>query len=208
MPEPTDPHFKPFLGHAAAVLIAAIITLLSPLYVASTSEGEVYMLMSSGWTGDPMASYALNTTNTSDYPMVLWACLLAVAGSMLLLVTALVQKKVSTSLWGTLAAIAWVPVIVSCMFLAADGFPMPAFSATIPEIDVVVTAGWGGALWTQVVVGSIALGGTVVMARVPTPKSTTPVSQQQFLDEPAFHKLQAELVIRQSYTKEEETMQQ
>ncbi len=200
MPDTIDPHFKPFLGHAAAVLIAAIITLLSPLYIASTSEGEIYILTSNGWVGDAMVAYALNTTNSSDYPMVLWACLLAVTGSMVLLVTSLVQKKVSTSLWGTLTALAWVPVIVSCLFLAVDGFPMPAFSATISEINVVITAGWGGALWVQVVVGSIGHGGTVVMARAPTSKNTMSVSQQQFLDGPAFHKLQAELVIRQSYT--------
>ncbi len=78
-----------FLLHAAVACIAAVLCMLTPLYVSTTSEGEVYQLMASGWTGDPMASYALNTTNTSDYPMVLWACWLGVAGSMLLLVTAL-----------------------------------------------------------------------------------------------------------------------
>ncbi len=199
MPETLVPHFKPFLGHAVAVLIVAILTLLAPLYTVSTSEGEVYVLTVNGWAGDAMASFALNTTNTGDYPTVLWACVLAAAGGMVLLVTALVQKKTSTSLWGTLAALAWVPVIVPCLFLGADGFPMPAFSATIPEIEVVITAGWGPALWAQAVVASLALGGTVVISQNPVKKTAIPAPQQNFLDGPAFHKLQAELVIRQSY---------
>ncbi len=202
MVETTGPHFKPFLGHAVAVLIAAIITLLSPIYVVSTSEGEVYSLNANGWIGNSMASYALNTTNTGDYPTVLWACVLAAAGGMVLLVTALVQKKVSTNLWGTLAALAWVPVIVPCLFLGADGFPMPAFSATIPDIVVTITAGWGGALWAQVVVASLALGGTILASHSPPAKTPAPAPQASFLDGPAFHKLQAELVIRQSYVEQ------
>ncbi len=203
MPETLDPHFKRFLGHAVAVLIVAILALLAPLYTVSTSEGEVYVLTVNGWAGDAMASFALNTTNTGDYPTVLWACVLAAAGGMVLLVTALVQKKTSTSLWGTLAALAWVPVIVPCLFLGADGFPMPAFSATVPEIEVVITAGWGPALWAQAVVASLALGGTVVISRDPVKKTATPAPQQHFLDGPTFHKLQAELVIRQSYVEPE-----
>ncbi len=194
-------HLKPFLGHAAAVLIAAIITLLSPLYIASTSEGEIYILTSNGWVGDAMASYSLNTTNSRDYPMVLWACVLGVAGSMVLLVTALIQKKAPASLWDTLAALAWMPVIVSCLFLAADNFPMPAFTTTlaISDFEVKITAGWGIALWIQVVAGSIALGGTVAISRATAPATNAPALQKDFLQGPAFHKLQAELVIRQSY---------
>ncbi len=199
---PPLPDVKVFVGHALAVLIVAITEMFSPLYVTSTSEGEVYTLMINGWVGNASASFALNTTNTGDYPMVLWACALALIGGMVLLVTALVQKKISTSLWGTLAALAWVPVIVLCMFLAADGFPMPAFSAVIPEEDVVITAGWGAVLWSQVVVASLAVGGTIMISQNPSSISETPTTRPQFLDGPTFHKLQAELVIRQSYAGE------
>ncbi len=81
---------------------------------------------------------------------------------------------------------------------------MPAFSAVVPGVDVTITAGWGGTLWAQVIVGSLALGGTIVMSKAPSPKTTAPATQPNFLEGPAFHKLQAELVIRQSYAKEGE----
>ncbi len=198
-PAAPAPDAKVFLGHALAVLVAAIVALFSPLYVASTTEGEVYTLMVNGWVGDAAASFALNTTNTGDYPTVLWACVLAITGGMVLLVTALLQKRVSTSLWGALVAVAWVPVVVPVLFLAADNFPMPAFTAVIPGIEVTITAGWGGALWAQVVAACLALGGTVLMSRETPSKITNPTLHSHFLDGPAFHKLQAELVFRQSY---------
>ncbi len=205
MPEPLGAHFKSFIGHALAVLAVAIVALLSPIYTVTTSEGEVYTLMANGWSGDAMASYALNTTNSSDYPTILWASILAVAGGMVLLVSTLVQKKTSIGLWGTLAALAWVPVIVPCLFLGADGFPMPAFFATIPDIEITISAGWGGALWAQVAVASLALGGTIVIAQASPSNTVAQTSHQQFLDGPAFHKLQAELVIRQSWANHDKT---
>ncbi len=140
--------------------------------------------------------------NTDDYLTVLWACFLAAAWGMVLLVTELMLQRVSTSLWGMLAALAWVPVTVPCLFLWADGFPMPMFSAFIPEIEVTIAAGWSGALWAQVVVASLALGGTVLMSSVPVFKAPAPDPQQHFLDGPVFHKIHAELVNRQSYAEQ------
>ncbi len=77
-----------------------------------------------------------------------------------------------------------------------------AVAYAIPEEDVVITAGWGAVLWTQVVVASLAVGGTIMISQNPSPMSETPTTRPQFLDGPTFHKLQAELVIRQSYAGE------
>ncbi len=203
MPDTFDRNANLFLGHVLAVLIVAIWAMFAPLYVASTSGGEVYTLSAIGWSGDPAAGYALGTTNTGDYPSVLWALVIAVAGGLVLLVTVFVQKKTPVNLWISLAMLAWVPVVVPCLFLGADGFPMPAFTATDSTIDITISAGLGTALWAQVLVAGCTLGGTIVTYRLPAAKPVASASQTNFLGGTAFHKLQAELVIRQSHASPE-----
>ena len=194
--------WKWFLAHAAGVLTTAIAGLMAPLYAITTSEGLIYTLTASGWVGNALAACAINTTNTSDYSLVSWAFIIAVFAAMIACVTTIFHRQVSTGAWGALAMVAWLPLLVVVLFLATDGFPMPAFSALLPGIKVTITAGWGGILWAQLAMASLIVGGTIGSMRTHPPRFMDPPREQVFLEGSTFQKFETELAIRESLARQ------
>ncbi len=197
-----------FVGHVIAILTVSIWALLAPVYTVSTSMGEVNVLTANGWVGDASAAWVLNTTNSSDYPAILWALVIAIAGSLILLVTVAVQRKVISGAWEILSLLAWVPVVVTCLFLGVDGFPMPAFTATHASLGVTVSAGWTISLWTQVIGACITLGATVTTRYLPEKDEPPALAQPLLINDARFRRLQAELVIRQSDAGDDKRVQE
>jgi len=196
MPETFDTQCKIFLGHAAAVLGCAIWALIAPLYLIATSQGEQYVLTISGWSGDAAAAFALGTTNSNDYTSIGWALAISLGGCLVFIVRVLARKNVSQGMWEVLALLAWCPVIVACVFLGMDGFPMPAFSAFDARIDTSIIAGWVAPLWALAVAAGLVLGGTIAASRVLPAVAPAPNIHPAFFDDIAFRRLQAELIAR------------
>jgi hypothetical protein len=153
-------NMKAFVGLAAFVVAMAVIAWILPLYSITTSAGSAYSLTALGWAGDATVPWILGILPAQDYSSLVWSILIAAGGAGILLIAAWKQGTATKSAWGTLAAVALVPVISASVMLATDNFPMVYVVAT-SSAQVAVTASWGVPLWGLTLATSLAVAGTV-----------------------------------------------
>jgi len=156
----SDALITPFLDHAVLVIASAILALVLPLYSINATDGTAYTLTSLGWVGNDTIPWIFGIAVTQDYSFLIWSVVFAIAAAGGLAILAWKQQSTPASLWGTLAAVAVVPLLAACVMLAADQFPMAYATATIASLNITATAMWGVPLWAITLAFSCTVAGT------------------------------------------------
>src|SRR5271157_5661351 len=132
-------NLNPFFGHVVLVIASAVLALMLPLYSITVTDGTAYSLTSLGWAGDETVPWIFGITMTQDYSFLNWSVVFAIVGAGILAIFVWKQQSTPASVWGTLAAVAIVPLLAICVSLAADNFPMVYATTTIESLNITAT---------------------------------------------------------------------